>query len=82
MTRDERFNTIDNFMEQHNGYLMDYRHLIYALKDGELIHISEADRGLACGCRCPACGEMLVARKGPVKVHHFAHYSSQGCRYA
>ncbi len=49
----------------------------FGLKDGELIHISKADPGLKCGCVCPGCNGPLVARKGEVKVHHFAHYSSE-----
>lgn len=45
--------------------------------DGRIIHISEAERGRACGCVCPAvgCGRILVARR-PVDgyvIHHFAH---------
>lgn len=44
--------------------------------DGEIIHISQASRGSACGCQCPArnCGRKLVARKPDSDMaHHFAH---------
>lgn len=44
--------------------------------DGEIIHISQASRGSACGCQCPAknCGRKLVARKPDSDIaHHFAH---------
>lgn len=44
--------------------------------DGAVIHISQADRGAACGCQCPAknCGRKLVARKPDSDIaHHFAH---------
>lgn len=44
--------------------------------DGEIIHISQASRGSACGCQCPAknCGRKLVARKPDRDIaHHFAH---------
>ena len=37
----------------------------------------EVERGLACGCACIECGEMLIARKGEQKEHHFAHYSNK-----
>ena len=48
--------------------------LLYGqLNTGELIHISEAARGEACGCACPHCGTPVAARKGKIKVHHFAH---------
>jgi hypothetical protein len=44
--------------------------------DGKTIHVSEAARGAACGCRCPAqnCGRKLIARKPDSEIqHHFAH---------
>jgi hypothetical protein len=44
--------------------------------DGEIIHISQASRGSACGCQCPAknCSRKLVARKPDSDIaHHFAH---------
>lgn len=44
--------------------------------DKKLIHISQAERGAACGCYCPAanCRRKLIARKPPSKVaHHFSH---------
>ena len=44
--------------------------------DGAIIHISQAARGSACGCQCPArnCGRKLVARKPDSDIaHHFAH---------
>lgn len=32
-------------------------HLLrFALQGGRLVHIEEVDRGLACDCRCRACG--------------------------
>ena len=55
--------------------------LIYALKNGKAIHISEVESGLKCGCVCPACGEPLVAKKGNKNLHHFAHKSGQNCEH-
>lgn len=40
------------------------------------VHISEVERGLACNCRCAVCSELVVARLGDVREHHFAHSSS------
>lgn len=57
------------------------QNLIYALKDGKVVHISEVESGLVCGCVCPACGEKLVAKKGARVAHHFAHYSGYTCEY-
>ena len=56
--------------------------LPYGSKKGKLLHISEVSRGLACGCVCPACGDRLVARKGTIREHHFAHAAGNDCRTA
>lgn len=37
--------------------------------------IEEVESGLACNCVCAECGEPLVAKKGEVVQHHFAHAS-------
>lgn len=55
--------------------------MIYALKNGKTVHISEVESGLKCGCICPACGENLIARKGMKVIHHFAHKSTIECEY-
>jgi len=55
--------------------------LTYALRGARIVRIGEVARGLACACRCPACGEALIARKGTRKVHHFAHYGGADCGY-
>jgi hypothetical protein len=53
--------------------------LPFGLKDGRLVHVSDVEQGLACGCICPACKEALVARKGGVTTHHFAHHGGTSC---
>lgn len=54
--------------------------LQYALdKDGKLVSINEVERGLACNCICPACKSTLVARKGDVRIPHFAHDKNNSC---
>ena len=60
---------------------MNKLNLVYALRDNELVHVSDVERGLKCGCRCPACDGTLVARKGMIKAHHFAHHNSENCAY-
>ncbi len=48
--------------------------------DGQVLHIRDARRGLACECICPACGARLVAKKGSKIAHYFAHYGGgSGC---
>ncbi len=47
----------------------------YADLNGELVHISQVERGLACECVCIECGGILVARKGEKTRHHFAHHT-------
>jgi hypothetical protein len=43
------------------------------------MEVGQVKRGLACECRCPGCGESLLARKGEVKAQHFAHSSGAEC---
>jgi hypothetical protein len=54
--------------------------MTYALKANELIHISDVEHGLKCGCSCPACNARLIARKGSIKEHHFAHAQGEDCK--
>ncbi|MEM8524664.1 MAG: GIY-YIG nuclease family protein [Bacteroidota bacterium] len=49
--------------------------LPYGLKNGHLIHISEVERGVT-DLRCPYCDAELLAKKGKVMTHHFAHRSA------
>ena len=42
---------------------------------GSLLRIDEVRRGLGCNCLCPGCETPLVARKGELKAHHFAHHT-------
>ena len=53
----------------------------YALHENNLVHISDVPSGLDCECVCTACGGRLIAKKGKIKVHHFAHYDSEECQY-
>ena len=53
--------------------------LAYGMHNGRLRYIDDVERGLNCGCVCPSCGRPLVARKGPVKVAHFAHHQGGDC---
>lgn len=51
----------------------------YALKDGRIVHVDSVARGRACGCACPACDGLLIARKGNHRTHHFAHDRDTVC---
>ncbi len=42
-------------------------------------HISEVEHGLACGCVCVECQQPLIARKGAIRQHHFAHTAETNC---
>jgi len=53
--------------------------LPFALRGSELVEVAQVERGLACGCVCPACGHRLIARKGEKTIHHFAHGKSSMC---
>ncbi|XZH79086.1 hypothetical protein ACSW8S_19645 (plasmid) [Clostridium perfringens] len=54
----------------------------YGFKNDILVHISEVEKGLDCGCSCPCCGSLLVAKKGAKVSHHFTHYNRNECEGA
>lgn len=49
--------------------------------NGRLITIENAHRGIACNCTCVSCGEPVMARKGLIREHHFAHVSQKKSCY-
>lgn len=53
-----------------------------ALLNGRLVSVDEVERGAACGCVCPSCGEPVIAKQGECRVYHFAHDGGRACRYA
>jgi hypothetical protein len=55
--------------------------LHYGLVNEELKHISDVNSGLECHCTCPHCGNKLIAKKGNIRTHHFAHYESMDCNH-
>lgn len=50
--------------------------------EGNWRDVSDVERGLACNCACPECDGLVVAKKGEVRVHHFAHHDVRECRHA
>lgn len=46
-----------------------------------LVHVSAVESGIACGCICPGCEERLIAKKGNVRQHYFAHESGADCAH-
>lgn len=53
--------------------------LPYALKNGDLIRISEVSSGKQNDCLCPECKRPLIAKKGNKVAHHFAHGNDANC---
>lgn len=51
--------------------------ILYGIRGSELVHIDDAARGQACNCTCPLCGRNLIARKGEVLTHFFAHEADE-----
>lgn len=53
-------------------------------EQGQYVAINDvADNGKACNCKCPICGESLIARKGNGgKTPHFAHEKDSKCLHA
>jgi hypothetical protein len=56
--------------------------LPYALRNDKVVYIDDVDSGLHPDCLCQSCGHALVAKKGNIKVHHFAHHRDSDCAYA
>ena len=56
--------------------------LVYGEFNGKLVHISAVESGLECGCFCPKCNTPLIAKKGEINTHHFAHASEVFCHGA
>jgi hypothetical protein len=53
--------------------------LPFAKYNGDLIHISEVVSGRQKDCLCPECEQSLIARKGNIRTHHFAHGKGVTC---
>jgi hypothetical protein len=49
--------------------------------NGVMRHISEVEKGKACGCICPSinCSSPLIANQGSRKAHYFSHQANTGC---
>ncbi len=51
----------------------------YACKHGVLVHVSTVVSGLSCDCYCPKCNNPVIAKKGRIREHHFAHTPGTEC---
>ena len=72
-----KFKVADCFV---NYMVNDNIKIPFGTKLGEIVHISEIESGLTCGCNCLGCGGALVARKGNETTHHFGHHVFVGCK--
>lgn len=53
----------------------------YALNsENKITYIDDVEKGISCNCHCAFCNSPLVARKGDVRIPHFAHYNSPECK--
>ena len=50
-------------------------------REGKTVCVSDVPKGKDCGCFCPFCNAELIARKGEVRMHHFAHTKGMECQY-
>ena len=55
--------------------------LYHGVKNGRLVDVADVERGRACACTCAHCNQPLVAKKGQIRRHHFAHDSKGGCAW-
>lgn len=46
---------------------------------GKLIHVDNAENGLACECECLECGDALEAIQGEIRENHFRHTTHKEC---
>ncbi len=55
--------------------------LTYAIlkSSNRLVHIDKVESGQNCNCICPECYKPLIAKKGDVRQHHFAHNENSNC---
>lgn len=53
--------------------------LPFGQRGDALVSVNNVERGLHKDVVCPSCQVPLVARKGNVKKHHFAHYDGNEC---
>src|ERR1035438_10118103 len=53
--------------------------LPFAVRGDKIIHVSEVKSGRQSECVCPGCETPLIARKGELRQHHFAHDSGTSC---
>lgn len=51
----------------------------FGKREDRYLHISEVSSGLDCRCQCPGCGVPLVAKRGDIRKHHFAHAKPSPC---
>ena len=53
----------------------------FGLRDGRMWSPDMVESGIACGCKCPACGGFLVAKAKDSQVRraHFAHHHAVEC---
>lgn len=56
---------------------MELRYIFALDSNGQRIHIRDATSGA--GYVCPCCGSPMVARKGQIVSHHFAHKANFVC---
>lgn len=45
----------------------------------KMVSATDVQRGLACECICVACQSPLIARKGEIRIAHFAHHRDTDC---
>ena len=51
-----------------------------AERNGKIVSINNVPSGKNCNCICTKCKAPLVAKKGYIKEHHFAHLVDSNCK--
>ena len=53
--------------------------ITHAERNGKIVSINNVPSGKNCNCICTKCKQPLVAKKGYIKEHHFAHLADSEC---
>lgn len=70
--------TLHKINQLEESMMNELNTMAYGLKGENVVYIDDVQRGLECEAKCLSCGGALIAKKGDVKVHHFAHHNGDG----
>ena len=70
-------NLLQKFQDRQHESLM----TMAVDRDKNTINITDVKSGLQSDAFCVVCNSQLIAKKGDIKTHHFAHINGTECKY-